>query len=221
MTFFQTLQSETARERHALLHLPIIGEALQGRIDLDQYVAFLAQAWHHVRHTAPLLMACGSRLPDRLGWLRAAVADYIEEEIGHDDWILADLAACGADVDAVCRSRPAPATDVMVAYAYHQIDRRNPVGLFGMVHVLEGTSAAIATTAADSMRTALGLPAAAFTYLTSHGSLDQQHVRTFEDLMNRLDDADDRGAVVDCARTFYRLYADVFRFLPARAREAA
>ena len=54
-----------------------------------------------VRHTVPLLMACGARLPERLEWLREAIAEYIEEEIGHQEWILNDIRACGeiAQVD--------------------------------------------------------------------------------------------------------------------------
>lgn len=215
MTFFERLQAQTETGRSALLGIPIIRDALAGRIDLAQYVAFLTQAYHHVRHTAPLLMACGSRLPARLSWLRTATADYIDEEIGHDEWILSDLAACGADAEEVRQGEPAFETDLMVAYAYHQVDRRNPVGFFGMVHVLEGTSAAIATAAAESIRASLALPESAFTYLTSHGSLDLEHVKTFESLMNRLDDPDDQSAVVECARSMYRLYGDIFRSLPA------
>lgn len=214
MTFFEELQSRTTAGRHALLGIPIIQDAVQGRIALHQYVAFLAQAYHHVRHTAPLLMACGSRLPRRLAWLRDATAQYIDEEIGHDEWILSDIAACGADAEAVRNGKPALETEVMVAYAYHQIDRGNPVAFFGMVHVLEGTSTAIATAAADGMRAALGLPPAAFTYLTSHGSIDTEHVTFFENLVNRLDDPRDREAIVDCATAMYRLYGDIFRALP-------
>jgi hypothetical protein len=216
MTFFETLQRQTAPAREQLIGVPIIQDALRGRIDLVQYVAFLTQAYHHVRHTVPLLMACGSRLPGRLAWLRAASAEYIREEIGHDEWILADIAACGADADAVRRGAPAFETDLMIAYAYHQVDRRNPAGFFGMVHVLEGTSVAIATAAADAIRAGLGLPEGAFTYLTSHGSLDVGHVKTFEGLMNRIDDPHDQAAVIECARSIYRLYADIFRSLPAR-----
>ena len=221
MTFFHTLRARTETARQDLLRIPILQDALQGRIALHQYLAFLTQAYHHVRHTTPLLMACGSRLPDRLDWLRGAVAEYIEEEIGHDEWILSDIAACGADADAVRRSKPRLETDVMVAYAYHQIDRRNPVGFFGMVHVLEGTSTAIATAAAEAIRAGLNLPAKAFSYLTSHGSLDLEHVKLFEGLMNKLDDPDDRKAVIDCATAMYRLYGDIFRSLPAQQELAA
>jgi hypothetical protein len=102
----------------------------------------------------------------------------------------------------------------MVAYAYHQIDRRNPVGFLGMVHVLEGTSTALATHAAETMRTALALPPQAFSYLSSHGSLDLEHVAFFETLVNRLDNDDDKQAVLHTARMMYALYGDVFRSLP-------
>jgi len=221
MTFFEQLQTRTASARQELLRIPIIQDAIQGRIDLDQYLAFLTQAYHHVRQTAPLLMACGSRLPDRLAWLRAATAEYIDEEIGHDEWILSDIAACGADAEAVRHGKPKLETDFMIAYAYHQIDRGNPVAFFGMVHVLEGTSTAIATAAAEGIRAGLGLPADAFTYLTSHGSLDIEHTRFFESLMNRIDDPGDREAIVECATAMYRLYGDIFRSLPRRELSVA
>jgi hypothetical protein len=58
------------------------------------------------------------------------------------------------------------------------------------------------------------LPAAAFTYLTSHGSLDVEHVKFFQGLVNRLDDPLDQAAVIHCARSIYRLYGDIFRSLP-------
>jgi pyrroloquinoline quinone (PQQ) biosynthesis protein C len=219
MSFFEDLQIRTVDAREELLGVEVIQDALRGRIDRTQYVSFLSQAYHHVKHTAPLLMACGSRLPERLGWLRTAVAKYAEEEVGHEEWILSDIAACGADPERVRNATPGLETEVMVAYAYHQVDRGNPVAFFGMVHVLEGTSTAIATTAADAMRRSLGLPANAFTYLTSHGSLDIEHVKFFEGLMNRIDDPHDQEAVVHCARAMYRLYGDIFRALPRADRQ--
>jgi pyrroloquinoline quinone (PQQ) biosynthesis protein C len=167
-------------------------------------------------------MACGARLPDRLEWLREAVAAYITEETGHQDWILNDLSACGANAEAVRLGSPGQATDVMVAYAWDTVQRRNPVGFFGMVLVLEGTSVAIATRAAAAIREATGLPDTAFSYLTSHGALDQQHMITYEQLVNRLELAEDREAVVRTARVMYRLYGGMFRSLSGDAnREAA
>ena len=211
--FHDRLLAETAGEREALIAIPIIQQALAGRIGRDDYIAFLTQAFHHVRHTVPLLMACGARLPARLEWLRTAVGEYIEEEMGHHEWILDDLEACGADRSAVAASAPSEATELMIAYAYDTIARGNPVGFFGMVLVLEGTSVALATRAAETIETTLGLPRNAFSYLRSHGDLDIEHAGFYEGLMNRLDDEDDRRAVIHAARRFYKLYGDIFRSL--------
>jgi pyrroloquinoline quinone (PQQ) biosynthesis protein C len=215
MSFHERLQHETAAERAHLLSAPIIQDALAGRVTLRQYRAFLGEAFHHVRHTVPLLMACGARLPARHESLRRAVAEYIEEEIGHEEWILNDIVACGGDRETARMSEPAIETELMVSYAYDCIARKNPVGFFGMVHVLEGTSVQIATAAAERIAHTLHLPPAAFTYLNSHGSLDQDHVRFFATLMDGLDDEDDRQAVIHVARVMFRLYGDIFRALPA------
>ena len=214
MTFFHTLQDRTAAERDHLLTAPVLQLAVDGKLSLETYIAFLTQAYPHVKHTVPLLMACGARLPERLEWLRSAIAEYIEEELGHQEWILNDLAACGADPEAVRHGQPALATELMVAYVYDRIARHNPVSFFGMVNVLEGTSIALATRAASAIRGSLGLPPAAFSYLKSHGSLDLEHMRFFEELMNRLDTDEAREAVVHTARVVYRLYGDMFRSLP-------
>lgn len=221
MSFYQRLIAQTQYEREAFLAIPVLDAGVSGAIDRTVYLAFLTEAYHHVKHTVPLLMACGSRIPERLEWLREAVAHYIEEETGHQEWILNDIRNAGGDADAVRHGSPVMATDVMVAYAYDTVLRRNPVGLFGMVLVLEGTSVALATQAAKAIGERLGLGEACFSYLTSHGSLDVSHMAFFEQLMDRLTDPDDQAAVVNCARVMYRLYGDVFRSLPYDHEEAA
>jgi len=213
MNFFDTLKNETVQERAELFAAPIIIEALSGKVTLNDYVAFLTQAYHHVKHTVPLLMAVGSRLPGEYEWLREAVAEYIEEELGHQEWILNDIAACGFDKEAVRNGSPGQATELMVSYAYDTIMRVNPMGFFGMVHVLEGTSISLADNAADTLRESLSLPKKAFSYLYSHGSLDIEHVKFFEDLMNRLDKQQDKDQIVHSARVFYKLYGDIFHSL--------
>jgi pyrroloquinoline quinone (PQQ) biosynthesis protein C len=212
---YEDLCRRTASARAELLSIGVIRDCLAGRVTREQYLAFLGEAYHHVRHTVPLLMACGSRLEEpAAGWLRPALAQYIAEESGHEAWILADIAASGGDEEAARRRAPALATELMVAYVYDYIERRNPVGFLGMVHVLEGTSVALATQAAQAMRAALDLPPEAFTYLASHGSLDREHLGFFATLIERLD-AEDRDAVAHVATVVYRLYGDIFRSLPS------
>lgn len=215
MTFYQQLTQATQPEREELLASPIICKALEGGISLEDYIAFLTQAYHHVKHTVPLLMALGAKLPTSQEWIRRAVAHYISEEIGHEEWILNDIAACGGDRDAQKNSVPTPATELMVAYAYDTIHRGNPLGFFGMVYVLEGTSTAIAKRAADSIGRQLKLPTHAFTYLDSHGALDIEHMDFFENIINRIEDPDDRRQIIHSAKMFFSLYGNIFRTLAA------
>lgn len=221
MNFYDRLQQVTAEARQEFLAIPFLHAGVSGTLSLDSYTAFLGQAYHHVKHTVPLLMACGARLPARLEWLRAAVGEYIEEEMGHQEWILNDIRACGANAKAVRHGQPNLSTELMVSYAYDTIARGNPVGFFGMVLVLEGTSVAMATNAAENLMQSLRLPRKAFSYLLSHGSLDIEHVDFYERLMNRLDDKDDQQAVIHCANVMYRLYGDIFRELPLITRNEA
>lgn len=213
MSFFNTLKQSTEADKALLYQAPIINRALSGEVSLDDYVAFLTQAYHHVRHTVPLLMAAGARITPEMEWLRTAVAEYIEEELGHEEWILNDIAACGADKEQVRHSQADFTTELMVSHAYDIINRINPVGFFGMVHVLEGTSIETADKAADAIQQSLSLPDNAFTYLRSHGALDQEHVKFFEELMDRITRPEDQAFIIHCAKNFYRLYGDIFRSL--------
>ena len=219
--FIDDLRRATTADREYLLSAPVIGRCLRGDIDRKLYNAFLTEAYHHVRHTVPLLALVRERLPDRLEWLAPELDHYLEEEVGHEQWILNDIAASGGDRAAAERSSPAAATEAMVAYAYDTVMRGNPVGFFGMVFVLEGTSAALALQAADAIQQALGVPGRALTYLRSHGELDQEHVGHLSGILERLTDPDDRAAIRRCARCIYWLYAEIFRSLDREGIESA
>jgi len=212
--FFEHLQQTTQSAREDMLTVEQLQRGARGEISLSTYIAYLTEAYHHVKHTTPLLMSCGSRLPSSKEWLRDAIAEYIEEELGHQEWILNDIKACGADSEAIRHGQPRPATELMVAYAYDSIARGNPVSFFGMVLVLEGTSISLATNAAGAIQQSLDLPKQAFTYLNSHGSLDIEHMGFFERLMNRVEDEDDQQAIIHMANMMYKLYGDVFRSIP-------
>jgi hypothetical protein len=211
--FYEALLAATETKRNAFLTIPVLQAGVAGAIDHATYLAFLTEAYHHVGQTAPLLMACGARLPRHHDWLRKAVAEYISEEIGHDEWILDDIRECGGDAEAVRNGTPNPATEQMIAYVWYTVLRANPVGFFGMVLVLEGTSVALATQAAGALQQSLGLPTRCFTYLTSHGALDISHMAHFRSLMDRITDPADQQAIVHCARRMYRLYGDIFHSL--------
>ncbi len=214
MSFFETLQERTEDTRSRLFQAPVINAVMEGRFDLDSYHYFLEQAYHHVKHTVPLLMACGGKLAQEKEWVRAAIAEYIEDEYGHQEWILNDIAACGFDKEKTRNGQPCTAIELMVAYLYDQIHRGNAMGFFGMVQVLEGTSVKLAIQMGKVVQKTLNLPDQAFSYLYSHGELDLDHFEFFHNLMDKVTDPKDQAAIIDSANMVYKLYGDMLYSIP-------
>ncbi len=218
--FFTLLEAATTRQRMRFLAIGQVQAGLAGTIGRETYLGYLAQAWHHVRHTVPLLRAARAALAHRPD-LAAALDDYIEEEDGHDEWILSDIAHAGGDPEAVRASEPAPATRAMVDHAYHRIASGNPIAFFGMVFVLESVSVALAQRGASAVAERLGLPSQAFTYLTSHGALDQEHMLFFANLVNGLTDPADRAAITTMAQEMFGLFGAMFAAIPMETAHVA
>ena len=213
-TFFERLTDETESERQELSRIPQITDALRGAISQETYLAFLEQAYHHVKYTVPLMMAAGSRLSYQKEYICEALVEYVKEEAGHQERILNDITQAGGDAEAVRHGQPNFETEMMVAYAFDYICRINPVGFFGMVFVLEGTSTVLATKAADAMRRSLHLCKNCFSYLYSHGILDIEHMQFFERLVNRIPEEVDQQAIIHMGKRMFRLYGNVFRSIP-------
>lgn len=214
--FYERLTQETTAERERFLAIPLVQQALRNGAPKALYVAFLTEAYHHVKHTFPLLALAASRTGDER--YQDALMAYMQEERGHEKWILDDIRAMGGDADEVRRGTPGAACRIMVAFAYHAIEHVSPYAMLGSVHVLEGMSVLLADRLADTLKHSLGTKGeAGFTYLRTHGSLDQDHVAFFRNLADGIDAAATQDLIIDHAKLFYRLYGDIFRDLGAGA----
>ena len=141
MSFYETLEKETAPEREKFLAIPLVEQAVRSGGPRPLYLAFLEQAYHHVSHTFPLLAFAASRTTDER--YQDALVEYMEEERGHEKWILDDIRILGGDAQRVREGQPAPACAIMVGYAYYAIEHISPYAMLGSVHVLEGTYEAL------------------------------------------------------------------------------
>lgn len=219
MSPFDQLQRETAAARADFLAIPILQRTTQVGVSRPIYLDFLGQAYHHVRHTHPLLTLAASRCDSDCAWLGEAYRRYAEEEHGHEAWILDDIATLGGDIVAVSAGSPRGPCGRMVRQAYDAIDRDGPVSLLGMIYVLEGMSVLLAQQAATTIQRRLNLGSGdhGFRYLTSHGALDRQHITFYRTLVDRIVGDTQKNAVIRNASVMYGLYGDVFREIEARA----
>ena len=154
MSFYDRLIAETERERSVFTSIPLIREAVRSGASRELYIDFLTQAYHHVKHTFPLLAFAAARTEDET--YQDALVEYMEEERGHEKWILNDIAAMGGDAEAVKNGAPGIACQVMVGYTYYAIEWISPYAMLGSVHVLEGMSTLLADKAADAIQHSLG-----------------------------------------------------------------
>jgi pyrroloquinoline quinone (PQQ) biosynthesis protein C len=221
MSAHDWLLSETAAARAEFRAIPLLTRAIDGSVPRALYVAFLTQAYHHVRHTCPLLALAAAKTTD--SDYRAALFDYMAEERGHEQWILSDISAMGGNPEAAVWMPPRAPCRAMVGYAYYAIDWISPYSLLGMIHVLEGASAALAAKAADALERAFGATAGAgFVYLKSHGALDVDHIEFFKTLVNKIENPAAGSVIIDAAKMMYWLYGNIFRDLEQNlANEAA
>ena len=215
MSFYDRLIAETEKKRIGFTSIPLIREAVRSGASRELYVDFLIQAYHHVKHTFPQLAFAAAHTSDET--YQDALVEYMEEERGHEKWILDDIAAMGGDAQAVKDGAPGIACQVMVGYTYYAIEWISPYAMLGSVHVLEGMSTLLADKAADAIQRSLASSNQdGFSYLRSHGALDIEHVAFFKTLVNGLTDAATQKIVIDASKVFYRLYGDIYHELSTR-----
>jgi hypothetical protein len=143
-----------------------------------------------VRASVPLMELAERRCAD-LGAgdavaapLRRYLRQHIAEERGHDDWLLADLAAFGADPAVPLTRAPPPAVARLVGPQYYWIVHHHPVALLGYIAVLEGNAPATALAGWIVSRT--GLPDAAVRTVREHAALDAGHADAVFELLDAL-----------------------------------
>src|SRR6202035_445582 len=216
MSFYDRLVTETTKGRKAFPAIPIVQHAIHNGASRSLYLEFLTEAYHHVKHTFPLLALAASRTADER--YQDALVEYMEEERGHEKWILDDIRAVGGNPDTVRDGQGGPACRIMVGYAYYAIEHVSAYAFLGSIHVLEGMSVLLADQLADVMKASLGLETdSGFSYLRTHGSLDAEHVAFFQKLADGFEDHETRRIIIDNAIIFYRLYGAIFHDLGTRA----
>lgn len=120
--------------------------------------------------------------------------EHIPEEMGHDEWLLEDLAALGCEREAVLQRPPPASVATLVGAQYYWIFHHHPVCLLGHIAVMEGYPPTAEQIDALSQRT--GYPPSAFRTLHRHADLDAHHRDEFDELVDRLPLTDEQEALI-------------------------
>ncbi|WP_432838228.1 iron-containing redox enzyme family protein [Dactylosporangium sp. CA-092794] len=157
----------------------------------QSFPAYLSTMHTVIRASVPLMELAARRCVELgpsdpvAGRLHAYLTEHIAEERYHDEWLLADLAALGADPGQPLRDQPPPVVASLVGAQYYWIAHYHPVVLLGYIAVLEDN--APAGWFADWIVSTSDVPEAAVRTVRAHAELDRGHADAVFDLLDSLE----------------------------------
>jgi len=209
------LTEVTSRYRHQMEELPQLQAMLGGTFSKSSYAKFLIQLYPIVSNFCPVMAAAAGRCADRYTNLRNYLYEHIEHEKGHETMVMNDLEQLGYKCDDLLTVNPGPAARAMLAYNYYAIDRIDPHYVIGMLYVLELMSSGYASNIAQSISRAIDHPMArGFSFLDSHGTLDDDHLADLIGLIQTIESPELVEKVVDSVGMNYYLFRQVISDLP-------
>ena len=213
MSFFITLVKMTDASRRDLELIPKVHSMMNHGLTLAEYRGFLHDLYHIVWHFCPVMSAAAARCDDRFRDVRYDLYERIEEEKGHDSWVLEDIEALGGDVRAVRETPPSPPAQAMIAFNYYASDRVHPCSVLGMLYMLEVVSSVYGGRVSDSIARALGrnVEDGGFKFLSSHATMDLDHMAKLNRLVKTIDDAGAQNAIVNATRVNFHQFGQLFR----------
>jgi pyrroloquinoline quinone (PQQ) biosynthesis protein C len=212
LSFFIQLVEMTDASRRELEALPKVHAMIHHGLTLPEYRGFLHDLYHIVWNFCPVMAAAASRCGEEFREVRYALYERIEEEKGHETWVLEDIEAMGGDVAGVGVVPPSPTVQAMIAFNYHGADRVHPCSVLGMLYMLEVVSSVYGGRVSESIAQAIGRDVAAggFKFLTSHATMDVDHMAKLNRLVKTIDDPGARVAIVNSTRVNFYQFGRMF-----------
>lgn len=212
ISFFITLLETTDTSRRELEAIPKMNAMLVHGLTLAEYKAFLHDLYYIVWHFCPTMASAASRCDDRFRQVRYELYERIEEEKGHDTWVLEDVEAVGGDIARIRAHPPSAPVQCMLAFNYFCAERAHPCSILGMLYSLEVIASAYAATLSQSIAKALDrdMDGPGFKFLLSHSTMDQDHVAKLNVLMKTIDDPAAQESIINATRVNFYQFGRMF-----------
>ncbi len=212
MSFFITLVENSDTNRRAIESLPKVHSMIHKGLTLPEYRAFLRDLYHIVWHFCPIMATAAARCDDRLRDIRYELYERIEEEKGHENWVLEDIGAVLGDAAGANAASPSAPVLAMIGFNYYAAERVHPCSVLGMLYVLEVVASVYGGKVADSIARAIGkdVTAGGFRFLSSHATMDADHMAKLNVLLKTIDDPAAQAAVIESTRVNFHQFGQLF-----------
>lgn len=212
MSFFIELIETTDANRRELEMIPKMHSMIHHGLTLAEYQAFLHDLYYIVWHFCPIMAASAARCDDRFEKVRYELYERIGEEKGHEAWVLEDIEAVGGDVDGTKSNPPSAPAQAMIAFNYYSAERVHPCSVLGMLYTLEVIASVYAGRVSDSIASAIGrdVDGGGFRFLSSHSTMDMEHVAKLNVLLKTIEDPVAQNAIVNSTRVNFYQFGRMF-----------
>jgi len=196
--FFIDLVTRTDEARRAFEMNPKVLDIVANGLSVERYRKLLLELYHVVWHFNPICAAAASRIPDSHKHIRYFLYDHMKEEAGHEEWVLNDLDAVGVDRPYAVSCHPTLLVLALNGYNYWSADRRHPCSVLGMIYALEVIASVYGGPITSAIRESLFLETdRGISFISSHATLDAEHMVDLRVVMNQINDDDARDAIIE------------------------
>ena len=210
LPFFADLVTRTDESRRAFETHPKVLDAVAHGMEVQRYRALLLELYHVVWHFNPVCAAAASRIDDSLRQVRYFLYEHMHEEKGHEQWVINDLEAVGVAPAQARAHAPGVNTLALNGYNYWAADRRHACSVLGMLYTLEVISSVYGATFAQAIRESLLLEGEiGVSFISSHATLDSEHMAELRKLLNTITDEAAREAIVEAAQVNFHHFTRI------------
>lgn len=167
----------------------------------ELFPEYLFRLYGSVRASVPLMRAARARAAELAPECEVARAlvpyldHHIEEELGHDEWLLDDMEALGLRREDVMSRPAAPAVAEMIGTYYYWIFHGHPVALLSFFSVVEGNP--VRTETLDRVAATTSIPEEALRCIYRHAELDPHHAEEVDELIDSLPLTAEQAALLE------------------------
>jgi pyrroloquinoline quinone (PQQ) biosynthesis protein C len=198
--FFADLVSRTDEARRAFESSSKVMDIVANGLPLERYRKLLLELYHVVWHFNPVCAAAASRVGDGHKQVRYFLYDHMNEEKGHEGWVINDLEAMGVTGDDARAYKPTEHMLALNGYNYWAADRRHPCSVLGMLYTLEVVASVYGGPMTSAITDSLLLEGErGISFISSHATLDAEHMAELRVILNTLQDDEAKEAVYESA----------------------
>ena len=211
LPFFTELVTRTDEARREFETNPVVSTAVADGMSVERYRKLLLELYQVVWHFNTICAAAASRIPDTHRQIRYHLYEHMQEESGHEEWVLNDLQAVGIGADGVESHQPSVPTLSLIGYNYWAADRRHPCSILGMMYALEVIASVYGGPFSTAVKESLLLEdERGISFISSHATMDVEHMAELRKVLNTLIDEPSREAVIESTTVNFHHFTRMF-----------